>query len=206
VNETVVFSQAAVESKLTVVNDARQYLETLAVTDQPSAQVAADFLGDLQDELKSIEEMKQSALKPLRASEQTIRGWFKPLEAALGETIALVKSKLGKYELDARDAQRAAFAEASKHHAAGEHIEARAKIEESNELATKRKAKGASAREVWEAQIADAGAIPREWCVPDVKRIEAMARATPAASEPTPIPGVTFARKVVVVGRPRKKD
>jgi hypothetical protein len=54
VNETVVFSQAAVESKLTVVNDARQYLETLAVTDQPSAQVAADFLGDLQDELKSI--------------------------------------------------------------------------------------------------------------------------------------------------------
>lgn len=202
--DTPVFSQAAVDTKLAVLGKARTYLEALDVTDQPTAQHAADFLGDLQDELKAIETMKQDALKPLRASEQTIRGWFRPVESLLGETIALVKSKLGRYELDSRDAQRAAFAAASQAHAAGDHIEARALVEVSNDLATKRKAKGASAREVWEAQIVDAAAVPREWCVPDVKRIEAMARTTPAASEPTPIPGVTYARTVVVVGRPRK--
>ena len=202
---TTVFSQEQINKKLATVQIAKATVAALTATDQASAQVVSDWLGDLQDEAKAIEAMKQSALKPLRQTDQTIRGWFREVETAIAEAIAAAKQILGRYELDTRDKQREAFAEAAVAHNSGDNVAARDALQVCNELAAKRKAKGASAREVWRAEIVDAAAVPRDWCLPDEKRIAAMARATPAAAEPTPIAGVSFVRDVVVVGRPRKK-
>lgn len=203
--ELVVFSPDVLAAKVTTLGQFRGMLEALQVVDSSSVQLAADCLVDLQSELKSIESMKKSALGPLRESEQQIRGWFRPVENALEELVSLIKSKIAKYDLDARDLQRKAFAEASAAHAAGDNVAARDALQVSNEHAAKRKAKGASTREVWRAEIVDAGAVPREWCIPDEARIKAMARGCPAAAEPTPIPGVQFIRESVVIGRPRTK-
>jgi hypothetical protein len=148
--------------------------------------------------------MKDSALKPMRESEQRIRGWFRPIEDALTAAVDSVKAKIGEYDLANRQLQREAFERASDLHQTGDHIAARAEITVANTHASHRKPSGASTREVWEATVIDASAVPREWCLPDEKRIAAMARATPADTDPVHIPGVRYVRKVVVVGRPRK--
>lgn len=202
-DQITVFGPDALAAKSATLGQAKSYIDALQVTDTASVQTAADWLNDLRDEAKAIDDMKKSALGPLRESEQQIRSWFRDVETRIDELIATVKGKIAKYDLDARDLQRQAFAEAASHHAAGDDVAARGALAVSNEHAAKRKAKGASTREVWRAEIVDMAAVPREWCVPDDARIRAMARGTPAAAEPTPIPGVAFIRDSVVVGRPR---
>jgi len=201
----IVFSPSATQAKLKVASDALRVVEQLVVKDPDSAQAAADWLGDLQDELKAIREMKDSALKPMRESEKQIRDWFRPVEETLTQAVTAVKGKIGEYTLANEQRQREAFTRASELHAAGDHISARAEIQQANHHASNRKPSGASTREVWEAEIVDAAAVPRDWCVPDETRIAALARTTPASAEPAHIPGVRYVKKVIVVGRPRKK-
>ena len=204
-DQAIVFGPGATQAKLEVATGALRAVEQLAVTDQQSAQVAADWLGDIQSELKAIKEMKDSALRPMRESERQIRDWFRPIEEALTQAVDAVKAKIGEYELANRQLQREAFERAADKHEAGDHIAARAEIQVANAHASNRKPSGASTREVWEAEVIDAAAVPREWCVPDDRRIAALARATPADTEPVQIPGVRYVRKAVVVGRPRRK-
>lgn len=202
---TIVFSPETVAKKERTATDALRVVEGLIVKDQASAQSAADWLGDFQSELKAIKEMKDSALRPMRESEQRIRGWFRPVEDALTRGVDVIKAKIGEYELANRQLQREAFTRAADLHEQGDHISARAEIVTANGHAANRKPSGASTREVWEAEIVDASAVPREWCLPDERRIAALARTTPADTDPVQIPGVRYVRKAVVVGRPRRK-
>ncbi len=201
----IVFSPATVERKRDVATGALRAVSELVVNDQASAQGAADWLGDVQTELKAIKAMKDSALRPMRESEQQIRDWFRPIEEALSQAVDVIKAKIGEYELANRQLQREAFSRAADLYDSGDDIAARAEIVVANGHAANRKPSGASTREVWEAEIVDASAVPREWCVPDERRIAALARTTPADSDPVQIPGVRYVRKAVVVGRPRKK-
>jgi hypothetical protein len=204
----IVFSPATVERKRDVATGALRAVSELVVNDQASAQGAADWLGDVQTELKAIKAMKDSALRPMRESEQQIRDWFRPIEEALTAAVDVIKAKIGEYELANRQLQREAFTRAADMHDAGDHIAARAEIVVANGHAANRKPSGASTREVWEAEIVDADAVRKhapEWCDPAEKRIQAMARLTPADSVPVQIPGVRYVRKAVVVGRPRRK-
>jgi hypothetical protein len=201
----IVFGPTTTQAKLEVVTSALRVVEQLVVKDPDSAQEAVAWLGDIQDEQKAIKEMKDSALKPMRESEKQIRDWFRPIEETLSAAERAVKQKIGEYELANKQLQREAFERASDLHQAGDHIAARAEIQVANAHAGNRKPSGASTREVWEAEIIDASAVPREWCLPDEKRIAALARTTPADTEPVQIPGVRYVRKAVVAGRPRRK-
>jgi hypothetical protein len=42
------------------------------------------------------------------------------------------------------------------------------------------------------AKVVAAGAVPREFCAPDLKKLASYADQFPANETPTPIPGVTF--------------
>lgn len=204
-NEAIVFSPGEASRKQELLTQALHAVSRLEVTDVASADVAAGWLGDLQDELKAIKAMKESALKPMRESEKQIRDWFRPLEELLTQAVAVVKQKIGEYDLANKQLQREAFARASEQHQAGNHIAARAEIQASNEHAARTGPKGTTTREVWEAQIVDASLVPREWCIPDEKRIAAMARSTHCDADPVAIPGVQYVRRPSVTGRRSKK-
>jgi hypothetical protein len=201
----IVFGPDVVQTKLENVTKARRIVEQLIVKDPASAQEAADWRCDVKDEIKAIKAMKDEALKPMAEAEKRIRDWFRPVETALKETVEVLDQKIGEYDLANKQLQREAFERAADKHEAGDHIAARAEIQVANAHAGNRKPSGASTREVWEAEIIDASAVPREWCLPDEKRIAALARTTPADTEPVQIPGVRYVRKAVVVGRPRRK-
>lgn len=203
--QAIVFGPAQTQRKLEVATGALRAVEQLVVKDLSSAQEAADWLGDIQSELKAIKDMKDSALRPMRESEKQIRDWFRPIEEALTQAVEAVKAKIGEYALANKQLQREAFERAADKHEQGDHIAARAEIRVANTHAGNRKPSGASTREVWEAEIIDASAVTRDWCIPDEKRIADLARATPADTEPVQIPGVRYVRKAIVVGRPRRK-
>lgn len=199
----VKFDQRAIDAKRELIARAQEAAQALVVNTPEQAADAAEFLADVQEEAKAIEAMRKSATDPILASLETIRGWFRPVETGLKLVETTVKERIGEYAAAAKEEQRKAFAAAAELHKAGDHTQARALVAVSNDAAGKRSPKGTNTREVWEAKVTDASQVPREWCVPDEKRIKASAKSVHADQQPPPIPGVVYTRKVVVVGRKR---
>lgn len=197
----IVLSPAVLEAKRVELDEARDAVAAIAVVDNDSVAVAAGFLQTVKAESKAIAAMKKRALDPLKETEKEIRNWFRAVEDQLKELESTLKSAIGEYELAEKERQRKAFAAAAEAHKAGDHIEARAALVAANAHAGAKRPAGTSTREVWEAHIVDESAVPRDWCVPDEKRIAALARQTPAGENPPKIAGVEFTRKVIVASR-----
>src|SRR5688572_4767847 len=142
--------------------------------------------------------MKTSATKPMNESLKIVRAWFRPLED-LGEAIeAKLKQKIATCTLALR---KKAEEDSQKLLAAADSSDYNTLTTLVQEAQVAPTLKGTSVREVWVATVAYPNAVPRDWCVPDDKRIAAHARNTPIEQAPTPIAGVTFMKKAVVSAR-----
>jgi hypothetical protein len=65
-------------------------------------------------------------------------------------------------------------------------------------IESKIKYAGQSVRNTWKAKIIDADAVPREWCVPDQKMLDAIAKSTNGLKK---IAGVEFYEEKTLVNR-----
>ncbi len=198
IDAIIKFSPTELEGKRELFSETLAYVKTVELTNDDSLTEANALLKDLKVELKAIDEMKTSATKPMNESLKTVRSWFKPLEE-LGEAIeAQLKQKIASCTLALR---KKAEEDSQKLLAAADNSDYNTLTTLVQEAQVAPTLKGTSVREVWVATIAYPSAVPRDWCVPDDKRIAAHARNTPIEQAPTPIAGVTFMKKAVVSAR-----
>jgi len=60
------------------------------------------------------------------------------------------------------------------------------------------KVKGASFREIWHAEVVDEKKVPRQYLIPDMKKLDGIARATKGEMN---IPGIRFCKEEITAGR-----
>jgi hypothetical protein len=196
--DLIKFSPSELEGKKTLFEETLTYVASVELKNEDSLIEANALLKDLKAELKAIDEMKTSATKPMNESLKIVRAWFRPLED-LGEAIeAKLKQKIATCTLALR---KKAEEDSQKLLAAADSSDYNTLTTLVQEAQVAPTLKGTSVREVWVATIAYPNAVPRDWCVPDDKRIAAHARNTPIDQAPTPIAGVTFMKKAVVSTR-----
>jgi hypothetical protein len=196
--DLIKFSPSELEGKKTLFDETLAYVASVELKNEDSLIEANALLKDLKAELKAIDEMKTSATKPMNESIKIVRAWFRPLED-LGEAIeAKLKQKIATCTLALR---KKAEEDSQKLLAAADSSDYNTLTTLVQEAQVAPTLKGTSVREVWVATIAYPNAVPRDWCVPDDKRIAAHARNTPIDQAPTPIAGVTFMKKAVVSAR-----
>jgi hypothetical protein len=196
--DLIKFSPSELEGKKTLFEETLTYVASVELKNEDSLIEANALLKDLKAELKAIDEMKTSATKPMNESLKIVRAWFRPLED-LGEAIeAKLKQKIATCTLALR---KKAEEDSQKLLAAADSSDYNTLTTLVQEAQVAPTLKGTSVREVWVATIAYPNAVPRDWCVPDDKRIAAHARNTPIEQAPTSIAGVTFMKKTVVSAR-----
>lgn len=198
-------SPAVIEAKRAQLATARDVAGGLVIANQDDADRASQLRHGLKEERKAIEGLRKPIADQIRAALNTFNAMFKPSVELIDEALSDIDRAISEWALAAKERQRKAFAEAAQLTIAGEHTAARELLAVSNEAAAKVAPRGTSVREVWHAEINNPAAVPRDWCVPDEKRIQAMARATPDNQQPTPIDGVHYVRKVIVTDTHRKK-
>ncbi len=169
-------------------------LRTFKIANQEQADACAKILQSFLSELDQVTEKEQRATGPLLASLAEIRSWHTPAKAALKLCADAARASLSAWNLHLAETRRQQFAAAQLAAKAGD----MAKVTEAlvaSSAASPAKQEGVASWEVWEAEIVDPAAVPREWCNPDEKRINAHAKAAKGSGPPpAAIAGVVFKR------------
>lgn len=167
------------------IESALAYLEARTITTGDDAKWANDRLHDVKAQWKLLEERRTTVTKPLHAALREVNGWFKPVQSALEKAEQILKGKLGDYMRATTAAREVAMLEVS----AGNN-EALAATAPAAPL------EGIGVREVWDFDVTDPDAVPRELCTPDPAKIKkAIWYANTPTKEPRPIPGISFRRR-----------
>lgn len=149
----------------------------------------------------ALEAERDRVIKPLTAIANTVRGWFKPALDALGRNETRLKGHMSAYTLDIARREREARAAAEAITiAGGDGGDLVVALTEATALAAGPGGR-ATTRLVWRVEKIAADMLPREWLVPDEKRIAAHARACTREEGPEPIPGVVFRRDAQIGAR-----
>lgn len=190
----------AIEAKLAESQaDAElEHVHRIAKMDGPDGyRVATESLKELERKSRSLLDRRQALTKPLDESKKRIIALFKPAQDRLDKAIAVLRSAIAKHDAAAQERLRVATDESAKQIAVGNIQAAMAIASQAAAEAEAPAAEGISKRTIWRFEITDEAALPREYLVPDEKRIGQVVRAL---KQDTKIPGVrVFAETIVAV-------
>jgi len=164
---------------------------------QTTEEIAAvsPLLQQIKGELKRLDERKKSITKPLNDALKAVRDLFRPAEDALGQAEGHLKAEIGRAQLAIQEANRAAM-EATQ--AALAQNDVRGAALASGAIQATEAPQGLSYREVYEFRIVDASVLPREFLMPDERRIRAHVAEHGAKAA---IPGVVVEKRLAIAAR-----
>jgi hypothetical protein len=171
----------------------------VTIEDANDYTLADALLTDVAQRKADVLAMRKSATGPMYTAAKTVEAWFRPLLTALEASEAALKRVMGQYRIALEKREREARELAAK---AAEASDAKALVTAltvASEAATK-PAGRATARYVWAVESCNPPAMSREFLVPDVSRLEALARAH-KGDEPPIVPGVVFVRRAIIGAR-----
>jgi hypothetical protein len=202
----------AVAEAESLFNEARQ----IAIINQNQYEGAAITLKTIKNFAKQLDDERTKITKPMDAAKKAVLDLFRKPASILEQAELTVKRSMLAYTTEQERIQKAEQArldeiarkerekleaQAAKAQAAGKVEKAEAIMEKAQVVAapvvepTVAKTAGISYRTVWEFEIVDETAIPREWLVPDQKAIGGAIRSTQGKIS---IPGVkAIARKTI---------
>jgi len=167
-----------IEKVNTQVTGFQSVANSLVIKSPEDMSAAADILNDIKNAEKTIGNRKEEITRPLMSGLASVRTLFKPLEIGLDNAKKVVKAKVLAYqELE----QKRIDEEAAKIEARVEKGTMRAdtgakKLANIDEATTTAKGVGGgkiTTRKITKVRIIDETAIPREYLVPDMKKITA---------------------------------
>lgn len=188
--------QASVQEEAT--NEAVDASEALAsikgfeIVDNDTLEFAAEILADVKGKNNRLEEMKHTATKPMNEALKAVRSWFAPAQNHYAEAEVILKNKIAAYHREIEVKRAAAIAKIDDAADSPTITIALAELGQAQKPVTQ----GVSVTEVWDFEIVNASLLPREFLMPDEKKIKAA--SVGAGLE---IPGVRRFKKSRVASR-----
>lgn len=167
-------------------------LATFAVASPEEYSLADDMLSEVARRKAAVLDMRKSATGPLYGVIRTVEAWFRPLVTSLESCESSLKGAMGKWRVLCAEREREArelAAKAAESGDAGTLVEA---LTVATEAAAKPDAR-ATTTFIWRVKECNPVAMSREFLVPDLPRLEKLARAHKGDAPPV-VPGVTFER------------
>ena len=171
-------AERSVEAKAIIA-----YLKEVVIDDDDQYTAGAEQLVELKQQLKDLKAEKADLLEPLKAQQKAITNETDGPIRLFEQAESVMKDALLAYTVLKEDRAQKQLAAAYAHGNTEEGAtHALALIEQAT---SKPEAKGISYRKHTVVDVSDAGKLPREFMMPDMKKIEAAAKAG------IQIPGVT---------------
>ena len=195
-------------ASLAALASARGLSETLADVQSvrlvsPEAETkASGLLRLIETASRDLERERKAEKEPHLRAGQDVDAAFRAVSGPLERVAASLRAELARCERARDDARRKALAEASAAARAGDAEKANEAILLANDPVFQPVAlEGVAASYSWEIESIDPEKLSREFLMPDVKAIEAYAKAAAARGSDPVLEGVTFTRKVSHVVR-----
>lgn len=189
-----------VAKRTAIAKESDMWIETAAravtftVTDDASANKAAEMVKMARDILKAKEEERKSITTPLLAAKNATDAIYRPTSDALARIIAHCKGEIGRYHSEREAARVTVLVQSAAEIGAG--IVPTTPIPEPVSVAR------TAVTQYWDFEVIDPDAVPRELCSPDLAKIkEAIAYADTPHSAPREVPGLVFTLRERVVVR-----
>jgi hypothetical protein len=174
-----------VSAEKTEVDELKNYLDAVKIEKQADLDFAAEALRSIAEKHDALDTKRKSWVNPLNRVVKDINATFKPVLDVLKRAESGLKQKIGEYHVKAERERLRLLEEASK--AASKNAQKRAEsLIEKAELLDVEQVDGLGVKMVWTGEVVDAAKIPREYLVPDLKKLLAVTEA--GASDPK-IPG-----------------
>ncbi len=184
--------QAEITAATTEADEVLSEVKTFVIGNDADLTLAADLLADVKGRNKRLAEMKEQATRPINEALKNIRGWFRPAEDKLAQIEQAIKASIATFTNAQEQARRDAVKQLEASATSGEAQVALTALS----TAQVAPVVGLSTRKIWQMEILDASAVPRQYCTPD----EVMIRAA-VTSGVREIPGVRIFEKTVVASR-----
>ncbi len=169
-------------------------VRALIIESTEDFELASEAVKHARANWKKLEERRKSVTQPMMAAKAGVDALFKPALEILLEIEGTLKAKIGAYIEAQRSAQVQAMNAAGAVFAAGG--------EPSAMIPEVPTSKGISVKSVWEAEVTDPEAVPRDLCSPDLDKINERIRyADTTRTPPRPIPGLAFKLRTSVTVR-----
>lgn len=176
-------------------------IRAITVTDADGYTFADAILTDVVQKKDAVIAMRKSATVPLYGVVRTIEGWFKPVVSALEASESHLKRAMGEWRLAESERERAAREAAAVAAESGDSAGMLGALAEASDAGAARGEGRATVRYVWAVKRIVRELVLPDWLVPDVARIERVAREAPGDGDPPVIPGVVFERVARVGAR-----
>jgi hypothetical protein len=157
--------------------DAKQSLELVKrfeITNNAEHEFAANALAEVAKKHDAIDAKRKAWVDPLNKVVRDINATFKPLLSSLKDAEQILKSKIGDYVLAQYKEQERLLASVK----AEDSTENVVKILERVAETVPTKVETLGTRFEWAGQVVDASILPREYLMPDIKKLEAITKAT----------------------------
>ena len=198
---TEILNKAAVEAEAqresVGAGMALEHIRGMAAMVRSSEDIAAvsPLLQHIKGDMKRLKERKERITKPLNEALKEIRDFFRPAEQRLEEAEVLLKSAIGAAQKAIYEANRIAQLQTQQ---ALQQGDVRLAAQVSGAIQGTEAPAGLSFRERFTYRVVNAAVIPREFLMPDDKRIKDHVSKHGMAN---PIPGILVEPEVQVVAR-----
>lgn len=167
--------------------EALAIVEAFAITTAEDFETATDLLKECKARYKVLEAKRKHLKEPSLEAGRRIDEFFRPVLEPLLAAETRLKHAIGEYTRASQLAQHAAMTA----YAGG----AEALPPPSP------KAEGVAVKTVWRVEVIDADAVPREYCSPDLAKLQKAIWYADTTTAPRPIPGVRFVADAKVTVR-----
>lgn len=176
--------------------DARAHAQCMEITNPGEYRAAAEELKMLAAKTRELDAKRKEATRPLDEAKKAIMAWFRPAIDAVDTASHVLRRGLGAYDAKQREAEQAAARDAVVAIRAGNVVHATSLTQAAFSTAAAPVA-GVSTRQVWDFEIVDVAAVPREYLEINEQKIRLVVRAL---KEGASIPGIrVFTRSEMVV-------
>jgi len=191
--ETIAVIKTRIEDEARDVPDLVDGLDEIEISSDEEMAMVNEHLELIKKKKAAIDEPRKILAGPLDKILKLFNSWVRPATKALDNGEKILKAKMSEALITARRAQDEALKaiEAS----GGEAVAEVLSVAHGQQLI--QQPDNVSLKEVWDLEIVDPAAVPREFCNPDPVRLRAYAVATGGAA----VAGVRFFKKQIVAQR-----
>ena len=169
----------------------RKELAAFEIEDDEDYKFAGELLKEVKQNAKDVEVVRKQVTQPLNDALTAYRKQYKPALDSLQAMERLLKSKISDYQKMVEQRRQKALEAAAE---AARNNDFEAAHAASKNLAAAPSIKGVSSRVVWDYEIVDMGAVPREFMAVDDQAVSLYMKQFKKGT-PTDVPGLRFIKR-----------